>query len=84
MNQEKTVFICEDSTEGIFTAVYDGWMEAKKVQIQIRTCEPEDLPSARICGMQQPLRIRIVELRFFILFISLFSMESGIPASWKM
>ena len=43
MNQEKTVFICEDSTEGIFTAVYDGWMEAKKVQIQIRTCEPENM-----------------------------------------
>ena len=43
MNQEKTVFICEDSTEGIFTAVYDGWMEAKKVQIQIHTCEPENM-----------------------------------------
>ena len=43
MNQEKTVFICEDSTEGIFTAVYDGWMEAKKVQVQIRTCEPENM-----------------------------------------
>ena len=43
MNQEKTVFICADSTEGIFTAVYDGWLEAKKVQIQIRTCEPENM-----------------------------------------
>jgi len=43
VNQEKTVFICEDSAEGIFTAVYDGWLEAKKGQIQIRICEPENM-----------------------------------------
>lgn len=27
MNQEKKILLCEDSPEGIFTAVYDGWRD---------------------------------------------------------
>ena len=27
MNQEKRILVCEDSMEGIFSAVYDGWKE---------------------------------------------------------
>ena len=26
MNQEKRILVCEDSMEGIFSAVYDGWI----------------------------------------------------------
>ena len=37
MNQEKRILVCEDSMEGIFSAVYDGWKECAggcKVSIQ--------------------------------------------------
>lgn len=44
MNQEKTVLICEDSMEGIFTAVYDGWREAKGGRrVEVYTHAPENL-----------------------------------------
>ena len=29
MNQEKRILVCEDSMEGIFSAVYDGWKECR-------------------------------------------------------
>lgn len=39
---EKKLLICQDSVEGIFTAVYDGWLwSARGHQIEIRACEPE-------------------------------------------
>ena len=39
---EKKLLICQDSVEGIFTAVYDGWLwSARGYQIEIRACEPE-------------------------------------------
>ena len=39
---EKKLLICQDSVEGIFTAVYDGWLwSARGYQIEIRVCEPE-------------------------------------------
>lgn len=37
MSQEKRILVCEDSMEGIFTAVYDGWKECtgdRKVLVQ--------------------------------------------------
>lgn len=44
MDELKIVFICEDSMEGIFTAVYDGWLcEKNGVQVEIRTEMPENL-----------------------------------------
>lgn len=33
MNQEKRILVCEDSMEGIFSAVYDGW---KSVQAAVK------------------------------------------------
>lgn len=39
----KKVLICEDSIEGIFTAVYDGWLpDARGTKIEIRTGQPEN------------------------------------------
>ena len=44
MNWEKTVLICENSMEGIFTAVYDGWLEGTgEHEVEIRTSKPDDL-----------------------------------------
>lgn len=44
MNGEKTVLICEDSMEGIFTAVYDGWLDgAENREVEVRVCAPENL-----------------------------------------
>lgn len=42
MTCEKKLLICQDSMEGIFSAVYDGWIwGARGYQIEISTCEPE-------------------------------------------
>ena len=44
MDEGKIVYICENSMEGIFTAVYDGWLREKNgVQVEIRTEQPENL-----------------------------------------
>lgn len=38
MDEMKIVFICENTMEGIFTAIYEGWlMEKNQVQVEIRT-----------------------------------------------
>lgn len=42
MNQKK-VLLCEDTLEGIFTAVYDGWHYGKSCDVEIRTEMPENL-----------------------------------------
>lgn len=43
MEEMKIVFICENSMEGIFTAVYDGWLcEKNGTQVEIRTAMPEN------------------------------------------
>lgn len=42
MDYEKMIFVCENSMEGIFTAVYEGWrwgIRGKAVEISVR--EPE-------------------------------------------
>lgn len=42
MEYEKMIFVCEDSMEGIFTAVYEGWLwcvRGKTVEISVK--EPE-------------------------------------------
>ena len=31
MNQEKRILVCEDSMEGIFSAVYDGWKVCRRL-----------------------------------------------------
>ncbi|HIY02274.1 MAG TPA: TIGR03915 family putative DNA repair protein [Candidatus Blautia faecipullorum] len=42
MDYEKKILICQDSLEGIFTAVYDGWKwSVRGKQIEITTCQPE-------------------------------------------
>ena len=41
MWKEKLILICEDTLEGICTAVYDGWRDAKTKEIEIRTYEPD-------------------------------------------
>lgn len=42
MEYEKKIFICDDSLEGIFTGIYDGWhWGAKGLPIEIVTKEPE-------------------------------------------
>lgn len=42
--EEKLVLICSDNMEGIFTAVYEGWLYgAKGGQVEICTREPESL-----------------------------------------
>ncbi len=42
MAYEKKILVCQDSVEGIFTAVYDGWLwGARGLQVEIATCEPE-------------------------------------------
>lgn len=42
MSFEKKILVCQDSMEGIFTAVYDGWIwGARGLQVEIATCEPE-------------------------------------------
>lgn len=44
MMEEKLVMICEPDLEGIFTAVYDGWlMKVKGTFVEIRTEMPENL-----------------------------------------
>lgn len=44
MDELKRVMICEDSIEGIFTAVYDGWLyEGRGIQVEIRTERPDNL-----------------------------------------
>ena len=44
MNGEKTVLICENSMEGIFTAVYDGWLDGTgNHEVEVRTCMPDNL-----------------------------------------
>ena len=41
MNQEKRILVCEDSMEGIFSAVYDGWKEcAGGCKVSIQTSFP--------------------------------------------
>ena len=41
MCQDKVIFICENTLDGIFTAVYDGWcLPARKTEVEIRTEEP--------------------------------------------
>ncbi len=40
--EEKIIFICEDSLDGIFTAVYQGWT-AGCASLEIRTQEPDNL-----------------------------------------
>lgn len=40
--EEKIIFICEDSLDGIFTAVYQGWT-AGGASLEIRTQEPDNL-----------------------------------------
>lgn len=43
MDECKHVLICEDTMEGIFTAVYNGWLlEKKQVQVEIRTELPDN------------------------------------------
>lgn len=44
MYQQKYILVCEDSLDGIFTAVYDGWKYAVQGNlVEIRTEEPENL-----------------------------------------
>lgn len=44
MYDEKLILLCEDSMEGIFTAVYDGWISgAKGIFVEIRTEMPDCL-----------------------------------------
>lgn len=44
MNMGKTVLLCEDTMEGIFTAVYDGWKDGRGGrEVEVRTREPENL-----------------------------------------
>lgn len=44
MNGEKTILICEDCMEGIFTAVYDGWKDGNGGrEVEVRTREPENM-----------------------------------------
>ncbi|MDO4339651.1 MAG: TIGR03915 family putative DNA repair protein [Eubacteriales bacterium] len=44
MDYEKRVLICEDTLEGIFSAVYDGWhYGAKGLNVEIVTREPDDI-----------------------------------------
>lgn len=43
MDQEKKILLCEDSPEGIFTAVYDGWKDGGRgYRIGIRTRMPDN------------------------------------------
>ena len=42
MEYEKKIFICEDSLEGIFTGIYEGWLwGAKGLPAEIVTREPQ-------------------------------------------
>lgn len=42
MDYEKKILICENSLEGIFTAVYDGWIWGTRgKQVEISVSEPE-------------------------------------------
>lgn len=44
MNQEKRILVCEDSMEGIFSAVYDGWKEcADGCKVSIQTSFPVNM-----------------------------------------
>ena len=46
MNQEKRILVCEDSMEGIFSAVYDGWKEcAGGCKVSIQTSFPVSMDS---------------------------------------
>ncbi|MDY5022923.1 MAG: TIGR03915 family putative DNA repair protein [Blautia sp.] len=43
MYQDKVILICENTLDGIFTAVYDGWrFPARGTDVEIRTKEPEN------------------------------------------
>lgn len=42
-HQERMVLVCENTLEGIWTAVYDGWTYANRgYQVELRTEEPEN------------------------------------------
>lgn len=44
MDYQKKILVCEDSLEGIFTAVYDGWRLGKSgYDVEIVTKEPQNL-----------------------------------------
>ena len=49
MNQEKRILVCEDSMEGIFSAVYDGWKEcAGGCKVSIQTSFPVKIGRAHV------------------------------------
>lgn len=44
MTQEKRILVCEDSLEGIFSAVYDGWKECLGgVEVSVQTSFPTNM-----------------------------------------
>ena len=44
MTQEKRILVCEDSLEGIFSAVYDGWKECLGgVKVSVQTSFPTNM-----------------------------------------
>lgn len=58
MEYEKMLMVCEDSMEGIFTAVYDGWcwkVRGKKVEIAVQEPECMELftTSVPVCSDQE-------------------------------
>ena len=56
MNQEKRILVCEDSMEGIFSAVYDGWKEcAGGCKVSIQNSFPVSMELLQI-------RVRLVRL----------------------
>lgn len=63
MNQEKRILVCEDSMEGIFSAVYDGWKEcAGGCKVSIQTSFPVSMELFTFIGRLLQIRVRLVRL----------------------
>ena len=63
MNQEKRILVCEDSMEGIFSAVYDGWKEcAGGCKVSIQTSFPVSMELFTSYRRLLQIRVRLVRL----------------------